>query len=364
MRILVVEKEKIIENISKIKSCLSEKTQIIGVVKSNGYGLGTVKLAKCLIENGINILAVSTVEEALELRRTGIENDVLMLSCTAIRKDIEKLIDNNIILSIGSHEDIQTIEEVTKEKNTHVRAHLKIDTGMGRYGFVDVYKENLIDSLKKMQNIKIEGTFSHFSCSYCNEKYTKMQFDKFLEIIEELKKNKIETGLLHICNSSAFIKYPEMHLDAVRIGSAFLGRLSFSNDLNLQPIGFFVFFVAEIKEIKKGCYIGYSNAYKTKKNTQVAIVPCGYTEGFNLTTDKDMFRKIDKIRNVSRATKDLFKKGRIIVKIADQSCEVLGRIGTHHIVCDITNKNVKIEDNVIMQINPKYVDTSIEREYR
>ena len=77
-----------------------------------------------------------------------------------------------------------------------------------------------------------------------------------------------------------------------------------------------------------------------------------------------MFRKIDKIRNVSRATKDLFKKGRIIVKIADQSCEVLGRIGTHPIVCDITNKNVKIEDKVIMQINPKYVDTSIEREYR
>ena len=364
MRILVVEKEKINENINKIKSCLSEKTQIIGVVKSNGYGLGTVEITKCLIENGINIFAVSTVEEALELRGAGIENDILMLSCTAIRKDIEKLIDNNIILSIGSNEDIGITEKVAKEKNIYVRAHLKIDTGMGRYGFVDIYKENLIDSLKKMSYIKIEGTFSHFSCSYCNEKYTKMQFDKFLEIIRELKKNNIETGMLHICNSSAFIKYPKMHLDAVRIGSAFLGRLSFSNDLNLQPIGFLETKVAEIKEIEKGCYIGYSNAYKTKKNTKVAIVPCGYTEGFNLTTDKDMFRKIDKIRNVSRATKDLFKKDRIIIKIADKNCEVLGRVGTHHVVCDITNKNIKIEDNVIMQINPKYVDTSIYREYR
>ena len=144
MRILVVEKEKINENINKIKRYASKKTQIIGVVKSNGYGLGIVEITKCLIENGINIFAVSTVEEALELREAGIENDILMLSCTAIRKDIEKLIENDIILSIGSNEDIQIIEKVAKEKNIYVRAHLKIDTGMGRYGFIDIYKEKLL----------------------------------------------------------------------------------------------------------------------------------------------------------------------------------------------------------------------------
>ena len=76
-----------------------------------------------------------------------------------------------------------------------------------------------------------------------------------------------------------------------------------------------------------------------------------------------MFREIDKIRNISSATKDLFKKEKIIIKIADEDCEVLGRVGTHHIVCDITNKNIKIEDNVIMGINPKYVDSSVKREY-
>lgn len=364
MKELVIEKEKIKENINKLKKYASKNTKIIAVVKCNGYGLGAVELTKCLIENGIDFFAVSTVEEALELRKAGINNDILMLSCTAIKYEVEKLIQNNIILTIGSKEDIQIIETVAEENKVKVRAHLKIDTGMGRYGFTVAQKEELMDSLKNLRNIKIEGTFSHFSNSYYDEKYTKLQFDKFLEIVEILKKNNIYTGILHICNSAAFLKYPEMHLDAVRIGSAFLGRLTFPNNLELNQIGYLQTKVTEIKELEKGSYISYSNAYKTKKKTKVAIVPCGYTEGFNITTGKDMFREIDKVRNVVRAAKELFKKEKIMLEIADKNCEVLGRVGTHHVVCDITNKDINIEDNVIMKINPKYVDTSVSRVYR
>lgn len=364
MRTLVVEKNNIKENTQKLKEHASGKTKIIAVVKCNGYGLGAVEITKCLIENGIEMFAVSTVEEALELRKAGITNEILMLSCTAIREDIEKLVENSIILSVGSNEDIEKVERIAEEKNMQVRVHLKIDTGMGRYGFISSKKEKIVEELKNIKNIKVEGTFSHFSNSYSSEKYTKIQFKRFLETVELLKKNNIETGMLHICNSAAFIKYPEMHLDAVRIGSAFLGRLSCSNELNLKRVGYLETKVTEIKELERGSYISYSNAYKTKKKTKVAIVPCGYTEGFNLTIDKDMFREVDKIRNISRAAKDLFKKEKIVIKIADKDCEVLGRVGTHHVVCDITNKNINIEDNVIMKINPKYVDTSVNREYR
>lgn len=360
---LIVEKDKIEENIRKIKQHTNPQTKIIAVVKCNGYGLGAEQITKLMIENGIDMLAVSTIEEALELRRAGIKNDILMLSCTAIREDVEKLLDNSIILSIGSNEDIRIIEKIAEERNIQVRVHLKIDTGMGRYGFITSQKQKMVDILKNIKNIKIEGTFSHFSNSYANEKYTKQQFNRFIEIVKVLRENNIETGMLHICNSAAFINYPEMHLDAVRIGSAFLGRVSCYNKLNLKSVGYFETKVTEIKELEKGSYISYSNAYKTKKKTRVAIVPCGYTEGFNLKVDKDMFREVDKIRNMYSATKDLFKKEKIIIKIADTDCEVLGKIGTHHVVCDITNKNINIEDNVIMGINPKFVDTSVKRLY-
>lgn len=367
MKTIIIEREKLKENIEKIKELAkrnNEKTKIIAVVKCNGYGLGVVEYTKFLIENGIEIFAVSSIEEAIQLREAGIEKDIIMLSGIAIKEELEKLIENDITLTIGSKEDIEIIEEIAEEKDMEVKAHLKIDTGMGRYGFIYNQPEKIIENLQKIKRIKIEGTYSHFSNSYYDKKYTEEQFRRFNEVVGKLKENNIETGMLHICNSSAFVKYPNMYLDAVRVGSAFLGRLSCKSDIQLNKIGYLETKVAEIKEIEKGSYVSYSNAYKTKRKSKVAIIPCGYDDGFNVTTAKDMFRTIDKLRNISRAIKDLFKKEKILIKIKNENCEVLGRVGTHHIICDITDKDINIGDIVTIQINPKYVDSSINREYR
>lgn len=367
MKKVIIEKQKLEENIQKINEIAkinNEKVKIIAVVKCNGYGLGAIEYTKILIENGIETFAISTIEEAIQLRKAGIENDIIMLSGTAIKEELEILIENNIILTIGSKEDIEIIENIAEEKNMEIKVHLKIDTGMGRYGFIYNQPEELINNLQKIKRIKIEGTYSHFSNSYYDKKYTEEQFKRFNEIVAKLKENSIETGMLHICNSSAFIKYPNMYLDAVRVGSAFLGRLSSKSDIRLNKIGYLETEVAEIKEIEKGSYISYSNAYKAKRKTKVAIIPCGYDDGFNITTGKDMFRIIDKLRNISRALKDLFKEQRILIKINNENCNVLGRVGTHHIICDITNKDINIGDKAILKVNPKYVDSSINREFR
>lgn len=367
LKTIIIEKEKLEKNVEKIKELAkmnNEKVKIIAVVKCNGYGLGAIEYTKCLIENGIEIFAVSSIEEAIQLREAGIEKDIIMLSGIAIKEELEKLIENDITLTIGSKEDIEIIEEIAEEKDMEVKAHLKIDTGMGRYGFIYNQPEKIIENLQKIKRIKIEGTYSHFSNSYYDKKYTEEQFRRFNEVVGKLKENNIETGMLHICNSSAFVKYPNMYLDAVRVGSAFLGRLSCKSDIQLNKIGYLETKVAEIKEIEKGSYVSYSNAYKTKRKSKVAIIPCGYDDGFNVTTAKDMFRTIDKLRNISRAIKDLFKKEKILIKIKNENCEVLGRVGTHHIICDITDKDINIGDIVTIQINPKYVDSSINREYR
>lgn len=337
--------------------------KIIAVVKANGYGLGIVEYTKFLIDNGITFFGVSQVEEALTLRKAGIKEDILMLSSTAIKEDLINLINNNIIVTIGSKEDVKILEEIAKEKNKTIRAHLKIDTGFGRYGFVYNNREEMIKTLKQIKNIKMEGTFSHFSISFYDDKYTKKQFERFIQVIEVLKMNKIETGMLHICNSSAFLKFPNMHLNAVRIGSAFLGRLSFKNNIGLKKIANLESRVSEIKELPKDFNIGYSNTYKTKKTTKVAIIPVGYMNGINVKNDRDMFRPIDKLRYIIRDIKDLFKDESKYVKIKNQNYKILGRIGTYHIVCDITNKDISINDKVEIQINPKFVDSSIRREY-
>ena len=184
---------------------------------------------------------------------------------------------------------------------------------------------------------------------------------KYIEDI--LKENKIETGMLHICNSSAFLRFQNMHLDAVRIGSALLGRLSIPNTWGFKKVGYLKSNVAEIKVVPAGYNIGYSNSYITKRKTKIAIVPCGYADGFNVKVDRDMFRTIDKLRYIVRDVKDAFKNKKLYVNINGEKCEVLGRLGMFHVSVDITNKAINVNDEVHFDVSPMFVDSNITRDY-
>lgn len=328
-------------------------------------GFGLVEYSKFLIDNGIEILAVATTEDAIALRKAGIKEDILIMSSTCIKEDVELLIQNNIILTVGSIEAIKLADELARKYNVTIRAHLKIDTGFGRYGFVYSRLEETVAVLREITNIKIEGTFSHFSQAYAkNEKWTNLQFDRFIAATSYLQNHKIETGMLHICNSSAFLRYDNMHLNAVRIGSAFLGRIVVPNTVGLKRIGKFRTQISEIKVLPKGYNIGYSNAFKTKKRTKVAIVPVGYFDGYNVRNYPDSYRFIDKLRYLYNDVKNIFKDKKLKVTIGNKKYRLVGKIGMYHMAIDITGSdNIKTNDNIELDINPLYVDSSIRREY-
>ena len=307
-------------------------------------------------------MAVASTGEAVKLRSINQEIDILNMSSTAIKEDIEELIENNIIITIGSTECAKIVNEIANQQK-EIRAHIKVDTGFGRYGFIN--KNEVIQTIKELNsNIKIEGIFSHFSIAYYkNNEHTKRQYSMFLKVLEALEEENIEIKLKHICNSPAFLNYPEMRLNAARIGSAFLGRVDNQSNLKLIKIGKLKSQVAEIKELPKDYYVGYLNSFKTKNTTKIAIVPVGYKDGFHMSLKNDMFRFVDKLRDLKHQIINLTKKEQIIVEINKNKYPVIGKVGMYHITVDITNSDVKIGDEVMLNISPLYIDSNVRREY-
>lgn len=372
MKSLVINKNDLRHNIKVVKDLAKldipddngKKYKLIGVVKGNGYGLGLIEYSKFLIDNGIGTLAVATLEEAIELRESGIKEDILMMSSTSIKEDLKKLIENDIIITIGSKDSANAVLEIEKETNKRIRAHIKIDTGFGRYGFIYNDIKTIVETIKSLSNLEIEGIYSHFSLAYYkNDKWTIKQFNRFMDVIEALKLNDIEIETYHICNSPAFLNYPNMHLNGARIGSAFLGRVDSENKVGLKKIGQLKTNITEIKTVPKGYNIGYLNSYKTKRKTKIAIVQVGYMDGYNITMNTDMFRFVDKLRGLSHSIKNFLNKKSLKVTINDKKYNVIGKVGMYHLAIDITESNIKVSDFVYLDVNPLHVDGKIRREY-
>lgn len=211
------------------------------------------------------------------------------MSSTAIEQELENMLKNNITITIGSTEAKEALIKIIKRVNKKPKIHIKIDTGFGRYGYLYTDTERIIKDIKELQKFAIiEGIFSHFSTSFYKEKWTNLQYERFLEVLKTIEEHKINIPIKHISNSSAFIRFPQMSLSAVRIGSAFLGRVAVANKLGLKKIGYLESEISEIKTLPKGWNIGYSNTYTTKKETKVAIVPTGYAEGYHMKLSSDM----------------------------------------------------------------------------
>lgn len=220
-----------------------------------------------------------------------------------------------------------------------------------------------METIKQNSNIEFEGIFTHFSIAFYDDKITKEQFEKFMNVVKFLEENNIKFKLKHACNSSAFVKFPEMHLDAVRVGSAFVGRLSVENKIGVKKIGTLESKVAEVRTLPANFNIGYSNIYLTKKETKVAIIPVGHSDGFNVSSRQDMFRKIDKLRYILNDIKRFFKKQYLKVNINNKNYKLAGRLGMYHSTV-IVDENVKVGDKAIYDVNPIYIDPRIRREYK
>lgn len=325
------------------------------------WDYGLVEYSKMLLNNGVTMLAVANVEEAEALRQAGIQEKILMLTPTRNKNEIKSLIQNHIILTIGNAEELALAKELAKKYDEKIEVQLKIDTGFGRYGFLYNQIEDILEVFKLNKMVYISGMYTHFS-KPIDEKWTKKQFERFLEVVEKVKKAGYNPGMLHTCESTAFFKYRYMYLNAVRIGSAFQGRTLVKNT-GLKKIGTFKTTISEIKNVPKGYNISYSNEFKTKKNTKIAIVPVGYMDGLNRKNLRDSFSFKDNILSILIEIKKLFKDNSLKATINGKKYSIIGRLGMYHAIIDITGSDIKENDEVILDIAPLQTNENVKREY-
>lgn len=362
MKKIVINKKDLKQNLKIINSMKKKKCKIIGVVKANGMGLDLVKYSKFLVENNIKILAVSETEDAFTLRKNKITADILLLTPENDKKQLEKLVKNNIIITLASLGQAEILKELSEKYKKKIDVHLKIDTGMGRYGFLYNQYDEIIKTYEMNEYLNIKGIYTHFS-NAINSKDTYKQFERFEKALDYIKQKGFKVDFAHCCNSTAFIKYTNMHLDAVRLGSIIQGRTLIKIE-NLKKIGEFNTNITQIKNLPIGYNIGYGNTYKTKKETKIAIIPVGHTDGFETRNKRDNFSFKENIKSICIEARKMFKKENAFVYIENKKYPVVGRIGLNYSVIDITGaEDVDLNSNVVLLSPPLNVNSVIRREY-
>lgn len=336
--------------------------QIIGVVKGNGYGLGTVSLAKALLKKGIKMLAVARIDEAKALRKAGIEVPILMLTPVMTEEEAACIVDMGLIGCIDSAESAVLLNSVSEQTAQITEVHIKVDTGFGRYGFLSGEEDKIIRVAKHMKNLCIGGIFTHISNPYTSDRHSiDAQMAKFKKTCERLENERINLGIKHVANTATALKYPEYRFDAVRIGSGFLGRLPIKDSWGFSRVGYFESSITQIKWVPENMNIGYADVFKTKKATKTAVVPIGHTDGFGVMKSRDTYRFRDVLRYMWGDFKDIFKDKRVFCLINGKKAPILGRIGLTNIVVDVTRIECSVGDKVVLESNPLTVGANVER---
>lgn len=353
---ILLSKEDLLQNAKSIIDAVN--SPVMAVVKCNGYGIGIDKAVSIWYEAGIRYFAVSEPKEAFSIRAMGYEDcNILLLAPVWDKATIQRLCENNVVLTVTGKECAENYASVAP-----ARVHVKINAGMGRFG-MKYTKTDEIKEIYSVQGLSFEGIFAHFPMAFGkDETLTFRQLNDFTGIVQELRASGINTGIAHIANSSAALKYPATHLDAVRIGSALTGRLLVKPNFELKKIGVFVATVADVNELEKNDTSGYSCIYKAKKDTKTAVIAAGYTDGIGMERMLPVRNFRDRLSRILKVLKA--KKSAGTVKFGDKKLPILGRIGTQYTVIGRGKSDIKPGDTVEIDVNMMLINANVPRVYK
>jgi len=275
----------IYENVQNMKKHLPADVAIIAVVKANAYGHGAYQVAKTALKAGASCLAVALLDEALELRRQGIEAPILILGWVR-PEDVQVAAKQNITLTVFQLDWLEKAKQFL-EADQSVAFHLKVDTGMGRIGVREQSEaDEIIDFILEHPEFKMTGVFTHFATAdELDLTYFQMQYDRFLTSLHWLKDRQINVETVHCANSATGLRFPDKVFNAVRLGISMYGLTPSPEIKNVLPFPLKEAFslkskLVHVKQMGPDERVSYGGTYKTNENEWIGTVPIGYADGW------------------------------------------------------------------------------------
>lgn len=312
--------DNIRDNVLNIQAHIGEDKKILAVIKADGYGHGSIPIAKYLSrEKLVYGFGVSTVREAVVLRKAGISMPILILGYV-FPDDFETVIRYGITTTVFQLETAKILSEKAGECGETARIHIKIDTGMGRIGFSPVESSlDDIEAITKLPNINVEGIFTHFACADCKDKASSLeQLERFKNIVSSLESRGVSIPIKHTCNSAGIIEFDEAHFDMVRAGIIIYGLYP-SDEVRkdiiaLKPAMTLKSRVSYVKTVPAGTPISYGSIYVTSEERKIATISIGYADGI---------------------MRSLTGKGEVIIR--GKRAKTVGKICMDQMMADVTD---------------------------
>ena len=322
-------------NYRKIREHIGQDVKFCGVVKADAYGHGAVIVSERLQSLGADYLAVSSIDEAMELRYNGITMPILILGHTP-REQVDRLICFNITQAVTCEAKAVEYSEEAVKYGGKLKIHIKVGTGMSRLGYIceGDYFQHGVDGICyacSLPGLDAEGIFTHFAAADedddASRDYTEHQFKLFTDVIDAVEKKRgCRFALRHCANTGATAELPKTHLDMVRPGLLLYGYGEFAKKLSLKPVMTMKTTVSTIKIYPAGTKISYGGIHTTDKQTRMGVVPYGYADGF--------------LRCLS---------DRYSVMTSEGAAEVRGRICMDMCMIDLTGKSgVGVGDEIVI----------------
>ena len=326
-----IDLDAVEENFRLMRAGMKEDTEMIAVIKTDAYGHGALPIAR-LVEAYEYIwgFAVATVEEAVFLRKNGIQKPILILGFV-FPQDYEILAEYEIRPAVFKLSMAKELSAAAEKRGKKIRIHLALDTGMTRIGFADTDASvEVIKKIADLPGLELEGMFTHFARADEKDKTSaKTQLARYLDFAEKLENSGIQIPLKHCANSAAIMELPEAHLKAVRAGITIYGIYP-SDEMNrdamkLKPVMELKSHIAYIKTVEANVPVSYGGTYVTEKRMRIATIPAGYGDGY---------------------PRSLSNKGYVLIH--GKKAPILGRVCMDQFMVDVSSIPAKELDEVTL----------------